>query len=101
MMLSSSMIFIIFSLDTLMLGFFDTSENVGVYRIVTQVSSLNAVFLIILNSIVGPKISNFYSDSNYDEIRKVVINASKIILFITIPVLIFILFFPQKFYFFW
>ncbi|GAB7256073.1 polysaccharide biosynthesis C-terminal domain-containing protein [uncultured Polaribacter sp.] len=96
MMLSSSMIFIIFSLDTLMLGFFDTSENVGVYRIVTQVSSLNAVFLIILNSIVGPKISNFYSDSNYDEIKKVVINASKIILFITLPVLIFILFFSTE-----
>ena len=96
MMLSSSMIFIIFSVDTLMLGFFDSSENVGIYRIVTQISGLNAVFLIIFSSIVGPKISNLFSENRALEIRNLILNSSKIIFYISLPILILILVFSKS-----
>jgi O-antigen/teichoic acid export membrane protein len=96
MMLSSSMIFIIFSVDILMLGYFDTSENVGIYRIVTQISGLNAVFLIIFSAIVGPKIANLFSDGRNLEIEPLIKKSSKIILFITFPILILILVFSKE-----
>ena len=96
MMLSSSMIFIIFSIDTLMLGYFDSSENVGIYRIVTQISGVNAVFLIILSAIVGPKISNLHSEGKGMEIKSLIQKSSKAILFITLPILVLILVFASN-----
>ncbi|AUC85510.1 hypothetical protein CW731_09500 [Polaribacter sp. ALD11] len=95
MMLSSSMIFIIFSVDTLMLGYFDSSENVGIYRIVTQVSGLNAIFLIIFGAVVGPKISNFFSEGRTSEIKPLIVKSSKIVLCVTFPILILILIFSK------
>ncbi|MGJ8743439.1 MAG: oligosaccharide flippase family protein [Polaribacter sp.] len=95
MMLSSSMIFIIFSVDTLMLGFFDSSENVGIYRIVTQISGINAVFLIIIGAVVAPKISKLYSENKILEIKPLIIKSSKIVLLITLPILILILIFSK------
>lgn len=96
MMLSSSMIFIIFSIDTLMIGFFESSNNVGVYRIVTQISGINAIFLIIFGAIVGPKISNYFSQNKDFKIKKLIVRSSKIIFFITIPFLFLILLFSNE-----
>ena len=95
-MLSSSMVFIIFSVDTLMLGFFDSSENVGIYRIVTQVSGINAVFLIIIGAVVAPKISKLYSENKILEIKPLIIKSSKIVLLITLPILVIILIFSKQ-----
>jgi O-antigen/teichoic acid export membrane protein len=96
MMLSSSMIFIIFSVDTLMLGYFESTQNVGIYRIVSQISSLNAIALIILSSVVGPKISNLFSKNEHFKIQSLVIKSSKLILVSTIPIFLFLFLFYKN-----
>lgn len=95
MMLSSSMIFIVFSVDTLMLGYFVSSEDVGIYRVITQISALNAIFLITFNAIVGPKISNLFSEGKNLEIKSLVFKSSKIIFYISLPILFIILIFSK------
>jgi len=100
MMLSSSMIFVIFSVDTLMLGYFETSDNVGIYRVVTQISSVNAIALVILNAVVGPKISQFNSCNNKKKIVDIVYKSSKLVFLTSIPILILIVFFSKEILFF-
>ena len=96
MMLSSSMIYIIFSIDILMLGFFDTSKNVGIYRIITQIASINAIFVIAFGTVIGPKISKLYSEKKVKEFKNIIKTSSKLIFFITLPILISILLFSTK-----
>ncbi len=96
MMFSSSMIFIIFSIDVLMLGYFRTSEEVGVYRIISQISSLNVIFLIVFGTIVGPKISNLNSKGDQQELKKVIRSSTKLIFFATAPIFLTILIFSKK-----
>jgi len=96
MMISSSMIYIIFSVDILMLGIFETSENVGVYRIVTQIASLNTIFIVVFGAIVGPKISKLFSEKKVEELKLLVFNASKLVFFVTLPILVLILLFSDK-----
>jgi O-antigen/teichoic acid export membrane protein len=96
MMISSSMIYIVFSIDILMLGIFETSENVGIYRIVTQVASINTIFVIALGTVIGPKISKFYSENREDELKKIIVKSSKMVFYITLPILLGILMFSNK-----
>ncbi len=96
MMLSSSMIYIIFSLDTLMLAFFDVSENVGIYRVVVQISTLNTIFLIVLGTILGPKIGRLFSEGKKDEIKDVIRKGVKLIFFITAPIFVCMLIFSEQ-----
>ncbi len=96
MMISSSMIYIIFSVDILMLGIFETSENVGIYRIVTQIASLNTIFVIAFGTVIGPKISKLFSENKKEELRQTIANASKLIFFVTLPILVLILIFSNE-----
>lgn len=96
MMLSSTMIFIIFSLDTLMIGFFESSQKVGVYRVVSQISALNGIFYIVFSSVVAPKISTYFSENKLDKIESLVLKSSKTIFFITFPILFIIILFSNK-----
>ncbi|MDY7396191.1 flippase [Aureibaculum sp. 2210JD6-5] len=96
MMISASMIYLIFSVDTIMLGMLETSENVGIYRIVSQVSSVISVFIIVLGTVVGPKISKLYANNEISEFKKLIQNSSKILFYISFPLLILILIFAYQ-----
>ena len=96
MMASASMIYIIFSSDILILGFFETSERVGVYRIVSQIASVNSLFVIAFGTVLGPKISNLYSEKKDQELKRNIFSATKLIFFITLPVLFLIIVFSRK-----
>lgn len=100
MMISSSMIYIIFSIDILMLGFFDTSENVGIYRIVSQIASLITIFVIVFGTVIGPKISKLYSENKEEDLKLLIKNSSKLIFYITLPIFIIVLTFSNKILFF-
>ncbi len=96
MMMSASMIYLIFSVDVLMLGIFETSESVGIYRIITQLASLNTIFVIVLGTVIGPKVSFLYSQNKLGELKKIIRNVSKLIFYVTLPILIAILIFSKE-----
>ncbi|SEC48826.1 Membrane protein involved in the export of O-antigen and teichoic acid [Tenacibaculum sp. MAR_2009_124] len=86
MMMSASMIYFIFSSDILILGFFETSEKVGVYRIITQIASVNTIFLIVFGVILSPQISTLFSSRKNIELNELISKSSKIIFYITLPI---------------
>lgn len=96
MMISSSMIYLIFSVDTIMLGIFSVSKDVGVYRIVSQVAGINAIFVVVLGSVVGPKIAALYAENNQKDFKVLIQQSAKLIFFISLPVLLFLLIFSRK-----
>jgi len=95
MMISAAMIYLIFSVDTIMLGILDTTENVGIYRIVAQISSVISIFIIVLGAVVGPKISFFFSNDKMTELKRFIQNTSKLVFFISLPIFLLIIIFAS------
>ena len=96
MMMSASMIYFILSSDILILGFFETSKKVGVYRIITQIASVNTIFLIVFGVILSPQISSLYSSKKNMELKELIEKSVKIIFYVTLPISLIIIVFSKE-----
>lgn len=60
------------SLDMIFLGFFENSEQVGLYSVAKRLSLLTIFFLQITNSTISPKIAALYKEGRINEIETMV-----------------------------
>ena len=85
--------FIIFSINILMLGYFKTTTDVGIYVAVTKLGGLVVLPLVSFNNIFAPMISEFYSRNKMNKLEDLFKTVTKWIFTFSLPVfLIFILF---------
>lgn len=66
-------------IDIIMLGIFSTKENVGIYQIVVQVTSVISLLLIIFSTVFAPKIAQLYHENNIEGIKNLYVKASRIL----------------------
>jgi len=87
MLISSSVFTSMSFVDKLMLGFFKTPVEVGIYSVAIKLATITSLILTAVNTIAAPKISELYWDNNIDELKKMIRFTSKIIFFFSFPVL--------------
>ena len=93
LMLAQSITFIMGWTDQFMLGAMTTPEDVGIYGVAFKYSTLAIVFLMSINSIAAPKIAEFYANNDIQGLKKTVRHSTKMIFWITTPiVLVFLIF---------
>ncbi len=95
-LISNSMLLLIQWIDIIILGYFETSNTVGIYSVVMKISLFSSVILFSINSIVASEFSRLYSLDKMIDLRVLIKKSSKIIFFITIPVLILIVYFSKS-----
>ena len=95
-LISNSMLLLIQWIDIIILGYFETSNTVGIYSVVMKISLFSSVILFSINSIVASEFSRLYSLDKMVDLRILIKKSSKIIFFITIPVLILIVYFSKS-----
>jgi O-antigen/teichoic acid export membrane protein len=95
MLLSTSFLFIMGWIDTLMLGAMDTEANVGIYNVSVRISQIIAFPLTAVNSIIAPKISEFFTASQFNSLNKYVRNATKLVFITNLPLFLIIAIFPS------
>ena len=95
LMISSSMLLFLQWIDILILGYFEPSDQIGIYNVAVKISMFGSIILFSINSIVAPKISEFFNQENFLELKKMIKASSKLMFFLTIPVLILILVFSE------
>ncbi|MEL7834097.1 flippase [Fodinibius sp. Rm-B-1B1-1] len=76
--------------DILMLGWFKSSENVGVYEITVKASSLVAFSLLAMNAVLAPYFSKFYTEGKNKVLKKIATWGVFISLGVSVPVAIFL-----------
>lgn len=77
--------------DILVLGLFKSDEEVGIYRVMVQFSSLVVFGLTVLNQMLHPYFSRLYNEKNMEQLQKLVfISARVIFLFALLPAMAFI-----------
>jgi len=81
--------------DTLMLGYFKTSDVVGLYNVALPLAMFISIILSALAFIYTPIISYLYSKDLIKEIGKVYASATKWIFIITFPLFLILLLFPH------
>jgi O-antigen/teichoic acid export membrane protein len=91
MLATSSFIFIMGWTDTLMLGYFNTTTDVGIYNVVIKIARIAIIVLTSVNLVLAPKISELYSNSETEKLKILIKKVNKIIFIFTIPVVIIIL----------
>jgi O-antigen/teichoic acid export membrane protein len=66
-------------IDILMLGAFKGAGAVGVYAVVTRVTSLIVFGLVIVNSILSPTFATLYAEGKLEQLQKLVTHSTRLI----------------------
>lgn len=66
-------------IDIIMLGMLSTKENVGIYQIIVQITSVVSLLLIIFTTVFAPKISQLYHENDIESIKRLYVKASRIL----------------------
>lgn len=88
--------FFLYQTDILMLGYFLTSEKVGIYKVAAQISALVVVFLSSFNLIFGPIISEIYSQGAREELKTLFQAVTKWIFYLSLPLFLIIFILPNE-----
>ena len=96
MMLSSSILLLMAWADTIMIGIFKTEVDVGFYNVALKLAMLASIILGSVNSILAPKISETFDNNKIDEFKVLIKQSTRIIFFISLPILIVLFLFPAS-----
>ena len=95
MLLTTSAFLLMTWTDTLLIGFFKTNEDVGIYNIAIRVATILAFVMEAINSISAPKISETYNSGDMGAFRLIVKQITNLIFICTLPLLLLILLFSK------
>jgi len=95
LLVSGSLFLVISWTDTLMIGYFMDSTDVGVYRIAFKIATLITFIQFAVNSIAAPAIAEFYAKDDLPSLRKYVKQIGVINAVFSVPVALFILIFSE------
>lgn len=82
-------------LDILILAYYTPESKVAIYRVTTRLTSLATIPLIAINSIAGPKFAEAYGNGDDKGLRNSVRQATRMIFWSCVPILLFFLIFPK------
>ena len=95
MLISGSLGVFLGLIDITILGIFKTSSAVGIYSVVVKLSSVVILSLVTINTIAAPKYAEFWSKGDKQGLLKIARQSTKIIFWISSPILLAIIIFPN------
>jgi O-antigen/teichoic acid export membrane protein len=95
LMFAQSVQFIMAWTDKLMLGNMMGSEEVGIYFTAFKLSMFASIALMAINSIASPKFAELYGKKDFDGLKKVAHQSSKMIFLATLPLVLVFFVFPE------
>ncbi len=87
---------IVRSTDTIMLGFFSTSTQVGIYNIAMPTAYMLSLVITSFIYIFLPVMSELYSKKQDSEMKSIFESVSKWVFILTFPLFLLMLFFPDS-----
>ena len=94
MLLTSTMTLIMGWTDILMIGIFQSEADVGVYSVILKLAGLTSIILLSVNTIMAPKIVEYYTKKDFIGLEKIVQNSTNLIIFSSLPIIMVLTLFP-------
>lgn len=76
------------STGTLMLGIFETPEDVGIYRVAAQGAMLVGFGLQTVNMFIAPYIARLHAQEDYKRLQRLVTISTRVSFFIALPIVL-------------
>lgn len=95
LMLSGIMVFMVAWADTLMLGYFKTASEVGIYNAAHPTAALMFILPTAIISLFLPVITELYTKKKTNEIKDIFKRVSRWIFFVSFPIFLMMLFFSK------
>ena len=90
MLLTSSFVLIMSWTDILMLSYYATVAEVGIYSAALKVAAITSISLMAINAIAAPKFVQFYANNDMKGLATIAQQSTKLIFFTSLPILILI-----------
>jgi O-antigen/teichoic acid export membrane protein len=81
--------------DIIMLGWFMTTENVGLYRVAVQSAALLAFAQQAISVVISPQIAALHAKSDFQTLQKLVTEVSRILLIVVLICFVFFVLFAK------
>jgi len=95
MMISQTSTFMMSNISLIMLEFFSTTKDVGVFSIALKLSALVSLVLLVVNTISAPKFSELYWKNKHKELQSVMLHSAKIVYIFSFSMIIFFSIFSE------
>lgn len=80
----------------LITGVYETSESIAVLSVTQRTAMLTSFILLTVNIVVSPRIASLYKNNKLDEMKKLSLLTSRIMVSVAIPVCCVMIFFPSE-----
>jgi O-antigen/teichoic acid export membrane protein len=85
--LSSGGALIFIYADTILIGYFMTEADIGIYRVTFQLASIASFMAIVFHTVLYPRISKWHAENNIMMIEKALTRSFTYSLFLAIPII--------------
>lgn len=96
MLLSSSFALMMGWSDILILSYYKSTADIGIYNVSLKLAALSGITLIAINAIATPKFAEFYAKNDINGLKKTVQRSTKMIFTVTTPVLLVLIIFSKS-----
>lgn len=84
------------NVDIIMLGWFVSSEEVGIYRVSVQLAMLAAFGLKAINMVVAPYFARLYRLEDYDRLHRLAVGSARFVFIFSFPVLLIFIWYGES-----
>lgn len=95
MMVSGIFLILLNWTDILMLGRIESESQIGIYNAAFKLGYLTLFFVLSMNAIIMPKVADLFHQNNFSEMKKVINRTTQLVIILTIPLALGILFFSK------
>lgn len=95
LLLASSAVYLKGWIDTVMLGIYATSADVGVYNLALKLAALAALPLMAVNTIAAPQMAEAFGRGDLARLSRIVAQAGRLVMFGSIPITVALLMAPK------
>ncbi|QNK76817.1 flippase [Winogradskyella sp. PAMC22761] len=96
MLLSTSFALLMGWSDIIIISFYNTTADIGVYDSALKLATLSGIFLMAINSIATPKFVEYYTKNDIEGLKETVQKSTKLIFYTTTPLLFVLVFFSEE-----
>ncbi|HEX7534537.1 MAG TPA: MATE family efflux transporter, partial [Syntrophales bacterium] len=96
LLISVSMLQVMQWTNTIMLGIFASEQEVGIFHACSKIAALMSVPLHAVNTIAAPKFGEFYGKGEMANFKKVAIQSTRLIFWVSAPILLTVFLFPVQ-----
>jgi O-antigen/teichoic acid export membrane protein len=101
LLFSSLFMYLLNYTNVILLGIMSNNTQVGIYNIAYKIGSVGFLAIVSVSTIMTPKIAELYGKGDFDHLKKLTHNSTRLIAVISLPIVLSLIFFSDFILSFW